>query len=257
MFLLGAVLSFLMIPVVMWRLPESMDYLLARRPANALESINKLLSKMGRDVVDVLPQVETGDVALQAGVRTLWQPEYRRATLLLWVGFFMVMSAVYFVLSWTPKLLTLAGLSETEGISGGLVLQVGGILGQIIFGILCIKLLSKWLSVYFMFLAAAFMCCFAFFASDLTLAIYIGACIGFFLFGSINGLYVLSPSLYPAEIRTTGIGWGIGIGRIGAIIAPFATGVVLDLGWESSHLYIVFAIPMLLAMTAVLYFTRE
>ena len=257
MFMLGALLSLLMIPIVIWRLPESIDYLLARRPDNALASVNDLLTKMGHDSVDELPEQESASAELQPGVRTLWKPEYRQATLLLWIGFFMVMSGVYFVLSWTPKLLTLAGLSETEGISGGLILQIGGILGQIIFGILCIKLLSKWLSVFFMFFSAFFMCLFAWFASDLSTAIYLGAFIGFFLFGSINGLYVLSPALYPAEIRTTGIGWGIGVGRIGAILAPFVTGALLDLGWESSKLYIVFAVPMLLAMSAVLYFSRK
>ena len=257
MFILGAILSLLMIPVVIWRLPESMDYLVARRPGNALEKINSLLGKMGHEPIAQLPEPEPGSAALQPGVRVLWKSEYRRATLLLWIGFFMVMSGVYFVLSWTPKLLTLAGLSETEGISGGLILQVGGILGQVIFGLLCFKILSKWLSVFFMFFSAFFMCLFAWFASDLAMAIYLGAFVGFFLFGSINGLYVLSPALYPAEIRTTGIGWGIGVGRIGAIIAPFVTGALLDLGWESSRLYIVFAVPLLLAMSAVLYFSRK
>lgn len=256
-FFLGALLSLVMIPVVMWRLPESLDYLLARRPGDALDRINALLARMGHSIIDVLPGRDIEATELKAGVRTLWAPEYRRATILLWLGFFMVMSGVYFVFSWTPKLLIHAGLSENEGISGGMILQIGGIIGQALFGFLCITLRAKLLSVVYMFFSAVLMCIFAFYSSNLTVAMYLGAGVGFFLFGSINGLYVLSPSLYPAQIRTTGIGWGIGVGRFGAIIAPFLTGVLLDMGWETSRLYLVFAVPMLVAMAAILFISIE
>lgn len=251
-FVFGAFLSAIMIPIVLWRLPESIDYLISTQPVNALQRINSLLARMGHKAISVLPDPEPGVTKLKASVRSLWTAEYRGATILMWLGFFMVMAGVYFVLSWTPNLLMLAGLSEEQGISGGLILHIGGITGQLALGFLSVKFNLKKLTGTYMFLSAVVMCLFAFFSNDLDLAMYLAAFVGFFLLGSITGLYILSPALYPAEIRTTAMGWAIGIGRIGAILSPFITGVLLDLGWGTSSLFFVFAIPMMIAMFAML-----
>jgi MFS family permease len=65
------------------------------------------------------------------------------------------------------------------------------------------------------------------------------------------GLYALAPLLYPAATRTTGMGWAIGIGRIGGIAAPALAGVLVDFGWESGPIYYLFALPLLLAVFVV------
>ncbi|MNH30044.1 putative 3-hydroxyphenylpropionic transporter MhpT [compost metagenome] len=66
------------------------------------------------------------------------------------------------------------------------------------------------------------------------------------------GLYALSPVVYDASVRATGVGWGIGIGRIGAILSPTVAGVLLDGGWQPLHLYGVFAIVFVLAAGCLL-----
>ena len=58
----------------------------------------------------------------------------RRTTLVIWLLFFLVMFGFYFVMSWTPKLLVAAGLSAQQGITGGVLLSVGGILGAALIG---------------------------------------------------------------------------------------------------------------------------
>jgi MFS family permease len=57
--------------------------------------------------------------------------------------------------------------------------------------------------------------------------------------------------LYDADLRTSGMGWGIGIGRIGAILAPLGTGVLVDRGWHSIQLFCLFAGAFLLAWLAL------
>ena len=52
-------------------------------------------------------------------------------------------------------------------------------------------------------------------------------------------------------IRTTGMGWAIGIGRLGAILAPLTAGLLVDAGWETAHLYYVFAVPFIGALLAL------
>jgi MFS family permease len=65
------------------------------------------------------------------------------------------------------------------------------------------------------------------------------------------GLYALAPQLYPATIRATGMGWAIGMGRLGAIVSPTMAGFLIDGGWQTSHLYYVFAVPLVAAMVTV------
>jgi MFS family permease len=95
------------------------------------------------------------------------------------------------------------------------------------------------------------MVCFGLYAAELRAAFLIALAIGVFLFGSMVGLYAAAPLLYPAEIRATGMGWAIGIGRLGAILAPLIAGVLVDAGWGTPALYFAFAAPLVVAALLV------
>jgi MFS family permease len=163
-----------------------------------------------------------------------------------------VMFAFYFVMSWTPKLLVAAGLSTQQGITGGVLLNVGGIIGGALFGYLSSRINLRKLSAAYLIITAVTLILFGLYASDLNSAFAIAVLIGAFIFGAITGLYAITPALYPAAIRTTGLGWAIGIGRIGAIIAPSIVGVLIDGGWKTADLYYVFAVPLVIAMLTVI-----
>ena len=83
-------------------------------------------------------------------------------------------------------------------------------------------------------------------------ALALGLLIGLFSNGCVAGLYALSPVVYDASVRATGVGWGIGIGRMGAILSPTVAGVLLDGGWQPLHLYGVFASVFVLAAGCLL-----
>jgi len=250
-FLFGAMASGLMIPVVIRSLPESLDFLLARRPADALRRLNLLLSRMGRPEVSELPELQAEEHADRNPVRRLFSGHNARSTLLIWAAFFLVMFGFYFITSWTPKLLVAAGLTTREGITGGVLLNLGGIVGGSLFGSLARHLPLRLLGSVCLALTAACMLLFGFFAADLAAAFPIALAIGVFLFGSMVGLYAVTPLLYPAAIRTTGMGWAIGIGRIGAILAPLTAGLLVDGGWATAHLYYAFALPFVGALLAL------
>ncbi|MCY1447613.1 MFS transporter, aromatic acid:H+ symporter (AAHS) family [compost metagenome] len=182
----------------------------------------------------------------------LLSPDSRRTTLLIWLLFFLVMFGFYFVMSWTPKLLVSAGLSAQQGISGGVLLSVGGIFGAALIG----GLASRWrltrvLSL-FMLITAGLLVLFVGSASSVSMALGLGLLIGLFANGCVAGLYALSPIVYDASVRTTGVGWGIGIGRIGAILSPTVAGLLLDSGWQPLHLYGVFAVVFVIAAAVLL-----
>jgi MFS family permease len=254
-FIAGAVGSALTVPVALLFLLESIDFLLLNRPKNALNRINQQLERMGHEKTDRLP--DRGDRFAKPGLRGLMTARYRRPTLSLWLAFFMVMFCLYFILSWTPKLLITSGLSTTEGISGGVLLHLGGIVGQLTLGFLAARYQLRKILIAYFGLAMLVMILFSFALENLQLALLSAWFIGFFVLGSITGSYTMTYSLYPTEIRTTALGWAIGVGRIGAIISPLLAGLFLDSGTQASSLYLLFSASMLLGMLAVISLPKQ
>ncbi|EKT4474727.1 MFS transporter [Pseudomonas putida] len=251
-FLFGGIVTVLVIPLVLLWLPESLDFLLARRPANALARVNRLAVRLGQPALAQLPAVAARAEGASSGFKQLLAPAMRRTTLVIWLLFFLVMFGFYFVMSWTPKLLVAAGLSAQQGITGGVLLSVGGILGAALIG----GLASRWplmrVLALFMLITAALLVLFVANGASVTAALALGLLIGLFSNGCVAGLYALSPVVYDASVRTTGVGWGIGIGRMGAILSPTVAGVLLDGGWQPLHLYGVFASVFVLAAGCLL-----
>ncbi|MBK5003213.1 MFS transporter [Pseudomonas sp. S31] len=251
-FLFGGIVTVLVIPLVLLWLPESLDFLLARRPADALARINRLAARLGHPALAQLPARPLRDQHMPNGFRQLLAPAMRRTTLVIWLLFFLVMFGFYFVMSWTPKLLVAAGLSAQQGITGGVLLSVGGILGAALIG----GLSSRWpltrvLSM-FMLVTAALLVLFVNNGASVAMALALGLLIGLFSNGCVAGLYALSPVVYDASVRATGVGWGIGIGRMGAILSPTVAGMLLDGGWQPLHLYGVFASVFVIAAGCLL-----
>lgn len=249
-FVLGGALSTAMIPLVCWRLPESLDFLLAQRPANALASANALLRKLNQPELQALPE----RAATVRGARTqdLFSGRLARPTWLLWIAFFCVMSSFYFVLSWTPKLLVDAGLAAGKGMSGGVLLNLGGIAGTVLLGVLSARLGIFRLHTLAILAAAAAVSAFGLASGSLQVAFALAPVVGVFLFVALVGLYVITPSIYPAEVRNTGTGVAIGVGRCGAIASPYLAGLLLSAGWSPGRAYMAFALPLLIAAVAVL-----
>jgi nitrate/nitrite transporter NarK len=75
--------------------------------------------------------------------------------------------------------------------------------------------------------------------------------VGGFINASATGLFAIAPGLYPAAVRTTAVGWAAAFGRLGAIVSPILAGVLVDRAWSPSQLFILFAIPMIIAAFAV------
>lgn len=247
-FLFGGLLSLVILPIVAWRLPESLAFLVSRRPPGALEKTNHLLRRVGIPEVDRLPEL-----AVSRPRTRFFHVVHGRLGLqsaALWTAFFCVMLSFYFVLSWTPKLLVDAGLRAEQGISGGVLLNVGGIGGAVILGLLAARV-GKFRIVGLSMIAGALsVAIFGIFAEGLVLAMTLALLVGYFLFASLVGLYAITPSIYPAEVRNTGAGLSVGVGRFGAIVSPYVAGILLERGWSNSSTYVVFAIPLLAAGVA-------
>ena len=254
-FVFGGVLSTLMIPLVMWRLPESLDFLVSKRPKGALQLANALLRRIGRPALDELPEVT--ETKPKGQLRDIIKGGLLQPTLLLWTAFFFVMFSFYFVVSWTPKLLVQAGLDVSSGISGGVLLNLGGICGTVLLGVLSARFGIFRLHTTALVASALTIAGFGIVSASLYAALTIAVLVGFFLFTAMVGLYVVTPSIYPTEVRNTGTGLAIGVGRMGAILSPYLAGLLLEGGWQPDKAYVVFSLPMLLAAGAIAWLARR
>ena len=249
LFIFGGSLSLIMLPFVFWKLPESLDFLLLRGNQADKSKIQQILTKLQIETSEFLHTTEENEK--KADWISLFSSDSRANTLYLWTCYFLLMFSFYFVVSWTPKLLVDAGLTTGQGISAGVYLQAGGLVGAISLGLLGYKFKVPILTSVFFCCGVAAMLFYGLVELSLIYLMLVAAVMGFFLIGAMIGLYTIAPSVYPANVRVSGVGLAIGIGRIGAIVAPLAGGIILNSGYSTDEIFVIFSIPLILAALAV------
>lgn len=250
-FLAGAAATAFSLVLVILSLPESVDYLRVRRPAGAEAAAERIARRIGKTGTTGLGAVQSGPVE-QIKLSSLLTGPFRATTLKLWAAFFFIMFGFYFANSWTPKLLVESGMTENQGIIGGLALTLGGTFGSLIYGAVTIRFNARRTLMVFTVLSAVTLVVFITTASIPALAFGSGVLVGMLINGCVAGLYTVTPASYPSALRTTGVGWGIGIGRFGAIFAPITVGALLDAGWTPLHLYSGVAVVVVFAALALI-----
>ncbi len=227
-FLFGFAATLAMVPVAMLALRESIGFLLGERPRNALVRVNGVLRGYGIEPLAELPPARPRATAAPIG--TLFSQPFRAATILLTVAYLAQIMVFYFIQKWVPKLVVDMGHTPAEAGSVLVFANVGCLAGA-----LSIGLVSQWLRVMPLIIASmgcAFLCVAGIGASAWSLAgmSAICACSGFFVNAAVVGMYPVMAHTFPAQVRASGIGFAIGVGRGGASLGPMAAGAMLSLG---------------------------
>ncbi|MCK3657758.1 MFS transporter [Pasteurellaceae bacterium Pebbles2] len=260
-YLAGAGLTGLCFLALLAWLPESIDFLLNKQPKNAEQRLNQIAKKMGLAGNWTLPALSAQNGEKSAvkklPISQLFSAQYLRSTLLIWTAFFSIMFSFYFVSSWTPALLKDAGIGADASIVIGIMISIGGTIGSLCYGLLASRWSARNVLILFTVLSSCAVVVFIFSSSVLWLAMILGVLVGALINGCISGLYTLNPSIYAADIRSTGVGWSIGVGRIGSILAPTIAGSLLDLGWEKQNLYIAIGFVLLISTVALSFLKRQ
>jgi len=209
---------------------------------------------MGLAGLNELPTIESKEHSL--GIKSILTGKQKKQTLLLWLAFFMAFATLYFLLSWIPKLTTAAGMPERLGIYAGTVFNLGSFIGILALGGLAIKLGLRKTILIFLCAAAFLMMVFGFFSGSYMVLILFGL-IGFTMQGGFVGLYPVAARIYPVEVRTTGIGWAIGAGRLGAVFGPIIAGFLVGTGLSITTNFIIFAVPCIIAGLAAMKIQSE
>jgi AAHS family 4-hydroxybenzoate transporter-like MFS transporter len=241
----------LLLGLIAWRfMPESLKFLFERRPDQALERVNTILNKLSKPKLAVMPEVAAGRAPNHGGVfasiSKLLSKQHRRVTLTLWLTFFLCFSSVYFLMSWTPALMQQSGHSEAVGRNAFFLLNLGGVIGIFLLGILSTRWKLTNLIFITLFFSAIGMVFFAMAPNRVNLLLPIIFVVGLLQQSGFTGLYGVAAKAYPTEVRSTGIGWAIGLGRAGAVVGPAAAGYLIAGGMDMSTNFYLFAIPIAL-----------
>jgi AAHS family 4-hydroxybenzoate transporter-like MFS transporter len=252
-FLAGGVPPLLLIPVLMFFLPESPRFLVARRREDpAAQKILRLLN------IEAQPAAaQTMDVARGNPVQQLFTGGHAITTILLWIVFFANLLNLYLFSYWMPTVLTLSGLKPENAVFYASMFALGGILSTALLG----PMIDR-------FGAPRVLACS--FASGVIFILVVGLGnlpapyvmipilgAGAAIIGSQLGANAMAAGLYPAHIRSTGVGWALGIGRLGGIAGPALGGALLALDWPPRQIFTFACGPALIAAAATLLLTLK
>ncbi|MFB9948272.1 MFS transporter [Rhizobium puerariae] len=260
-FLIGGVVPLLLLLVLVPILPESVRFLVARRDAGA--TVARLVARAVPDAnVTAETRFETAQKA-DGGNRAAARAELFGAgriagTFMLWAAFFMNLLMYYFLINWLPLTLQQAGIDLSKAILFTALLNVGGIVGTIVlarvidrmgsFRILWLVLLSAAVAI------AAVGYVGAQGGLPLGIAIFIA---GFCVNGAQNNMNALAAGLYSTPSRATGVGFALGVGRIGSILGPVVGGALLAAQMPLQTLFAIGALPAIVAAIAIWGLTRR
>jgi len=247
MFLFGGIFTLAMGLVAWMLIPESLKFLFERRPENALSRVNVILEKLKKPTLTELPVVaikKDKDGNVFKVMLKLLAPEHRVKTLTLWAAFFLCFSTLYFLMSWIPKLMVDSGYTETIGHDAFFNFNLGGVIGIYMMAWMSTRWKLSNLIFVLSLSSAVGMVIFAYAPNELNLLMILILLIGILQQGGFTGLYGAASKVYPTEIRSTGIGWAIGLGRSGAVAGPAIAGYLIVAGFDMSANFIFFAVPM-------------
>ncbi len=239
--------------------PESMAFIIRRKPDGALQKINNTLVYLGHQAIAQLPQIKEGAAKESASVKSLLMQSRWKITFKVWGSFFFAYSASYFLSSWLPQILVQSGLDQQRAIQAVVMASVGSLVGAVLFG-----WLGRWWQLNRLIAAS--------FVVGAISYVVLGVLItnldaanpgwifwtvlfvsGFATSGAFSNLYSVAMTIYPAQVRSTGIGWATGIGRSGAVVSPALAGLLLAAGVPLTILLTVFATFFLASAICLLF----
>lgn len=250
MFLLGGV-PLLLIPMIWLLLPESIDYLVRRKKnEKAFQVLKQIDSSLTYNAQTQISLHHENQTTSKTPVKDLFSEGRGPITLLFWGSVFMALVLVYALGNWLPKLMVEAGYDLSTSLVFLLALNIGGMLGAIGGGYLADRFnLAKVLCTLFFSGAIAL---FLLSYSLPTFVLYI--CIAIAGAASIGGQILLlayMSQFYSSNIRATGLGMALGVGRLGAILGPILCGWLLSLSLPINYNFIALSIPCIIAVLSV------
>jgi len=246
-FYFGGLVPLAVSMAMIFALPESLQFLAVRR---------KKLAQVGKWLARIDPTAPAGSgveyvTMEQAHKGVPWVQLFHdgRAlgTVLLWIINFMNLLNLYFLTNWLPTVVAGIGYSTPVAVRVGATLQLAGAIGAFLQGWLVNRLGFVPVLATGFALAALNIAYIGHPGIALALLVVVVSIAGLGIVGGQSGVNAFSATYYPTDLRSTGVGAGLGVGRVGAIVGPYVGGVLLGLKWAPQELFLAAAVPALIS----------
>ena len=245
-FVIGGVVPLLLVGAMALWLPESPRFLAAKGNLSPREAA--LLRRL-----DISPAQSADhglDLAQGNPVKMLFGKDYALQTMLMWAIFFCSLMNLFLFIYWTPEVLHLIGMTPADAARAGSFRELGAIFAVLYLGVLIDRFgperalaLNYAAGIIFIALIALVSMPYL----PLVIVIFFS---GMTIVGSQTGANAACGKLYPARMRTSGLGWALGIGRLGGIAAPALGGYLLSRGLAPTHIFLSACLFALIAAAA-------
>jgi AAHS family 4-hydroxybenzoate transporter-like MFS transporter len=244
--LLGGLLPLALLPLMAWKLPESVRYLVME---------GKGLDRVSATLKRIAPQENFDEVRFAMAdkklkgfpVGHLFKPDLFAGTLMLWLAFFMSLLIIYLLSSWLPTLIKSTGVSLKTASLVTAMFQVGGTLGAIALGWLMDRFNPHYVLAISYALAGVFIAAIGSLTATPWLVGLAVFAAGFCISGSQVGANALSASFYPTDCRATGVSWANGVGRIGSVLGSVGGGAMLAMDLALPTVFLIVGLPALVS----------
>lgn len=253
LFTIGGIVP-LVVALICWlALPESIKYLTITEGRR--DELVRVLRRVRPDItLDPAARFVIADEKQYHGIspRHLFADGLALITPLLWCLFVLNLMGYFFLVSWTPYVLSSSHLPLSEAAIAQTFFQIGGVIGA---WALCLPIDRKGLLPIAIMFTIAVPCVglIGYVGSvSLTLLMTVEFCAGFCVLGLQGGINAVAASIYPTSFRSNGTGWALGMGRVGAIVGPVLGGILIAQRLPVDKLFLIAAIPF--AVGAVICF---
>jgi AAHS family 4-hydroxybenzoate transporter-like MFS transporter len=251
-FLVGGSIPIVVAILLIAFLPESIRFLViqGKSKEKAFEYLSRIapLGEMPQELTAGKDEHDRGSFS----VAQLFAEGRASITLLLWVMFFMNLLNLWFLNNWLTTIMTDAGINIELASLITSLFQIGGLVGALaLAGFLGRRLTFGILAATY-FIAAIFIVLIGNAGAAIPLLVMTVFASGMAVIGGQTISNALAADFYPTAIRATGVGWALGIGRVGSILGPILGGFLLSYGGTARHVFWAAAVPALIATCAAI-----
>jgi AAHS family 4-hydroxybenzoate transporter-like MFS transporter len=247
-FWVGGVLPLLISVILVFTLPESIGFLVeSGAPAGQIASLLRRVfpaASVPADAAFVLNEERARGVSvvqLFAGGRAV-------GTVLLWISFFIAFMMLVTNSAWAPTLLKREGIDLKDAFLAMAMFNLGSVIATAFIGFLIARTGAAVILPVAMLGSAVSMALVGYAAPSAANVILLQAAFGVLMGGGSSGLIALAAIYYPTAIRSTGVGWAMGMGRLGSFTGPLVVGSLVALGLSTASIFVAIALPALLAV---------
>ncbi|AIT81786.1 MFS transporter (plasmid) [Novosphingobium pentaromativorans US6-1] len=254
-FVFGAIITGVFLPIAWVLLPESIGYLAQKRGPNALERINATLRRFGHEIAQALPPAP--EKAHSVSIAQLFAPGLARVTIVLTLAYFCHIMTFYYILKWIPKIVVDMGYVASRAGDVLVWANVGGLLGAALLSVMTYRFGVRALVITAMLASTVLVSLFGQGQATLGGLALVAAAAGFCTNAAVVGLYALFARGFPTSVRAGGTGFAIGIGRGGAALGPIVAGLLFNAGLGLGYVSLLMAMGSLIAAGALLFLKEQ